>query len=168
MGLLYRIEKMEAFRVVGVVSHTTNENGICMQQIPKLWRELIEKGKDNEVMSLNNQSPLGLIGLNVYNTVADDAKKFDYYIACASDKAVPEGMVEYTVPAATWAVFPCKSKEETSSVEILIVTEWQPTSDYKLVNTGYETGNMSSKAPDLEVYKTDGTAEVWVTVVEKQ
>lgn len=166
MSLTYRIEKMESFRVVGFVIHTTTENGDCMQKVPALWREVIQQGKQIELQSLMNCSPFGLIGMSVYNTVADDAKKFDYYIACASDKPVPEGMEEYIVPAATWAVFPSKS-EEIHAVEVRVVTEWQPNSNYKLVNTGYETGIMSSKAPDLEIHQAGGTAEVWNAVAEK-
>jgi AraC family transcriptional regulator len=162
----FRIEKKDAFRLVGLVTHTTMENNACMTEVPALWGEVINKGKINEITALMNQPPFGIIGVNVYNTDAANPKKFDYYIANSSDKPVPAGMVEYTVPAATWAIFPCKGTE-TASVEVRILTEWQPTSGYELLNSGYETGEMKSGAPDLEVHIDQENAEVWVAVRKK-
>lgn len=166
MSLDFRIEKKDAFRVVGVLAHTTTVNNACMTEVPSLWNEVLNKGRGDEIMALMNRPPLGIIGINVYNTDPTDSKKFDYYIACSTDKPVPDGMVEYTVPAATWAVFPCK-RTETASVEISIVNEWQPTSGYELLNSGYEAGEMDSGAPDLEVYMDMDNAEVWSAVRKK-
>lgn len=67
------------------------------------------------------------------------------------------------MPAATWAVFPCK-RTEIAAVEVRIVSEWQLTSGYEVLNTGYETGEMKSQAPDMEVHGQDEAAEVWVAV----
>lgn len=166
MSLEFRIEKRDAFRVIGVMKHTTNENNAGMTAVPRFWGEVIQQGKNMEIVALMNQQPFGLMGVNVYNTDTADPKKFDYYIACATDKPVPDGMAEYTVPAATWAVFPCK-RTETASVEVRIVTEWQPTSGYELLNSGYDTGEMKSGAPDLEIYDDKDNAEVWIAVREK-
>lgn len=166
MSLEFRIEKMDAFRVVGIVIHTTNENDECRTVVPSLWSEVIQHGKNNEIATLMNQPPFGLIGVNVYNTDLSDPRKFDYYVACATDKPVPKGMVEYTVPATTWAVFPCKTTE-TADVEVRIVNEWQFTSGYEVINVGYDTGEMRSQAPDLEVHGQDGFSEVWAAVRKK-
>lgn len=166
MSLDFRIENKDAFRVVGTLTHTTTENNACMTTIPALWGKIIGKGKSVEIMALMNQPPFGIMGVNVYNTDPADPKKFDYYIASSTDNPVPDGMVEYTVPAATWAVFSCK-RTETASVEVRIVTEWQPTSGYELLNSGYDTGKMKSGAPDLEVYSDENNAEVWVAVRKK-
>lgn len=166
MSLEFRIEKMNAFRVVGVVIHTTIENNNCMTEVPSLWGEVIQGGKLNEIIALSNQAPFGLIGISSYNTDPVNPKRFDYYIASSSDKHVPDGMVEFVVPSATWAVFPCK-RTEIAAVEVRIVNEWQPTSGYEVLNTGYDTGEMKSQAPDLEVHGLDDTAEVWVAVRKK-
>lgn len=163
MSLEFRIEKMNAYRVVGVVVHTTTENDSCVKEVPLLWGEVIQQGRIDEIVALSNQSPFGLIGINSYNTDPVNPKKFDYYIASSTDKPVPKGMVEYMVPAATWAVFPCK-RTEIAAVEVCIVNEWQLTSGYEVLNTGYETGEMKSQAPDLEVHGQDETAEVWAAV----
>lgn len=166
MSMEFRIENKDAFRVVGVVTHTTMENNYCMTEVPALWNEVMNKGKSNEIMALMNQPPFGIMGINVYNTDPSDSKKFDYYIASSTDKPLSDGMAEYTVPAATWAIFPCK-RTETANVEVRIVTEWQPTSNYELLNSGYDTGEMKSGAPDLEVYIDSENAEVWVAVRKK-
>jgi predicted transcriptional regulator YdeE len=166
MGMDFRIENKDAFRVVGVLTHTTTESNACMTTVPALWGEVMNEGKSQEIMELANQSPAGIMGVNVYNTDPNDPRKFDYYIASATDRPAPDNMVEYTVPAATWAVFPCK-RTETASVEVRVVTEWQPTSGYELLNSGYETGEMKSGAPDLEVYTDEENAEVWAAVRKK-
>lgn len=69
---------------------------------------------------------------------------------------------EYTVPAATWAIFPGEGTNQSiQELERRIVTEWLPTS-------GYEYGN----APDIEVYLNpdpqNARYEVWIPVTKKQ
>jgi len=162
----YRIEKLDAFRIVGMVVHTTVENEDGMYAIPAMWNDIFKKGKNHEIFDLMDQHPQELLGVSVYNTDIQDARKFDYYIATASKKPVPEGMNEYIVPAATWAAFPCKL-EDIHKVETDIVTNWHGNSGYNILNAGYETGYMNSKAPDLEVYLEDGTVEVWVAVEKR-
>ena len=68
MSLEFRIEKMNAYRVVGVVVHTTTENDSCVKEVPLLWGEVIQQGRIDEIVALSNQSPFGLIGINSYNT----------------------------------------------------------------------------------------------------
>ncbi len=167
MSLEFRIEQSKEFRVVGVRISTTIENNNCRTEVPALWGEVIQHGKINDIMALSNQKPSGIIGISSYNTDPLDAKKFDYYIAAAADQPVPEGMVEFMVPAATWAIFPCK-RTEIAEIEIRIVSEWQPSSGYELVNSGYATGEMKSQAPDMEVHSLDDTSEVWIAVQKKE
>ncbi len=165
MSLDFRIENKDAFRVIGVVTSTSTENSAAMTDVPALWGKVIQEEKHLEIMELMNQPPFGLMGISVYNIDPTDPRKFDYYIACSSDRHVPGGMAEYTVPAATWAVFPC-DRTEISDVEIRIITEWQQDSGYEVLNSGYETGEMKSQAPDMEIHGQDNNAEVWVAVKE--
>ena len=72
-----------------------------------------------------------------------------------------EGFEEYTVPAATWAVFPGEGTNRSlQELERRILTEWLPSS-------GYEYGS----APDVEVYlnadPNNARYEVWIPVVKK-
>jgi AraC family transcriptional regulator len=73
-------------------------------------------------------------------------------------------MVEYVVPATTWAVFECTGPmpDAIQALQKRIVTEWLPVSGYEYAN-----------APDIEVYyegdqqSKDYKSEVWLPIVKK-
>ncbi|MDL2327398.1 GyrI-like domain-containing protein [Ruminococcaceae bacterium OttesenSCG-928-A11] len=159
----HRIEKMDAFRIVGVKLRSTNENMQGMKDIPDFWGEVMSQSKQMEILPLMDAAPMGLLGVSVYNSDVSDAKVFDYFIAVATTKPTPEGMEEHTVPAATWAVFPCK-KDMMGQVQMDIFTKWMPDSGYRPLNSGYETGEMKSGAPDIELYTQGDDVEIWVPV----
>ncbi len=101
--------------------------------------------------------PMGVLGVSVCN----DKEAWRYYIAVPTSKEKTD-FEEYTVPAATWAVFPGEGTNQSiQELERRIVTEWLPTS-------GYEYGD----APDVEVYLNpdpqNAKYEVWIPVVKKQ
>ncbi len=160
----YRIVKKEAFRIVGPKLSTTMENEACYREIPKFWEEAGQSGRLAKLASMMGKQPLGMLGVSACGEPCSDNIKFDYYIAVSTDQAVPEGMEEFTVPAATWAVFPCIGPMPAAIQEMQkrIAAEWLPSS-------GYEYG----MAPDIEVYcEEDGTredtrSEVWIPVVKK-
>mgnify|MGYP003623287309 CR=1 FL=1 len=158
-----RIEEMDAFRIVGIKRKTTNENMQGMKDIAAFWGDVISQNKQMEILPLMNAEPEGLLGVSVYNTDARDEKIFDYYIACASTKPVPEGMEEYAVAAATWAGFPC-TRETMGRVQMAIFTQWMPSSGYRPLNSGYETGEMQTGAPEMELYTQGEDVEIWVPV----
>lgn len=100
--------------------------------------------------------PTGVLGVSVCN----DEEQWKYYIAVSTSQT-QEGLEEYIVPAATWAIFSGQGTSQSiQELEQRIVTEWLPTS-------GYEYGN----APDVEVYLNpdpqDARYEVWIPVVKK-
>lgn len=151
----YRIEKKNAFRIVGIKQHTTMENGECYHSTPLLWRDLMENGRQNDILALQNEEPVGLLGVSNYSPDFSTSE-FDYYIACASNKPVEDGMSEFIVPASTWAIFTCKEKnaDAVQKLEQRIVMEWLPTSGYQF-----------AKAPDIELYSEE-VWEVWVPVTK--
>lgn len=153
----YRITQLSPFRIVGKRIHTTMENGACYRDTPIMWKTLFENQEQTSIMSLNNKKPKGLLGVSKYSD-SFTTGNFDYYIACASDLPVPEGMHEYMVPKATWAIFSCKDIEADSiqKLENEMVMEWLPTSGYEYAN-----------APDIEVYREDGTAEIWLPIKKR-
>lgn len=165
MKLPFRIEKRDSFRVVGYCIQTTNKGKEGTKAVPAQWKDFQEKGQQAALMPLMNQEPYGLFGISVYNTDPVDSRKFNHYIAVASDQEV-EGLDAYTVPAATWAVFPC-TVETIGKTEAMAITKWLPKSGYKALNAGYLTGRMKSGAPDIEYYREGDSVEVWVAVREK-
>jgi|LSQX01.2.fsa_nt_gb predicted transcriptional regulator YdeE len=67
-------------------------------------------------------------------------KDFDYYIAAPSDMAVPEGLVEYTVPSCTWAIFTCVGPMPTAiqALQKRIISEWLPSSGYEYADAPFQ------------------------------
>lgn len=153
----YRIEEKPAFRIVGmsVPLHKNIEENFAV--IPSKWQEIAENGSLQRLISMMDTPPMGVLGVSTCN----DEEEWRYYIAVSSSQ--PKGdFEEYTVPAATWAVFPGSGTNQSiQELERRIVTEWLPTS-------GYEYGS----APDVEVYLNpdpqNAQYEVWIPVVKKK
>lgn len=157
----YRIEKKESFRIVGVKEQMNTNVEESFKRVPLFWQETAQAGMMPKIVGMMNQSPFGLLGVSTCMNETD----FDYYIAVPSDLPVPTGMVDYQVPAATWAIFECVGPlpQAMQSLQKRIITEWLPTSGYEYAD-----------APDIEVY-TDGDqqsptyqSEIWLPVVKKK
>lgn len=166
MDLPFRIKRMDGFRAVGYLLQTTNKKGEGRKQIPLHWSAFSEEKREKVLLDLASEEPQGLFGITIYNTDDTDPRKFEYLIAVSSDCEVPKGMSIYTVPAGTWAIFPCK-QETIGKTEAQAITKWLPRSKYRPLNKGYLTGRMKTGAPDIEYYGKDGYAEVWIAVEEK-
>lgn len=153
----YRIETKEAFRIVGVSVPLDKDIEKNFAVIPAKWGEIAANGTLQRLTGMMDTQPMGVLGISTCN----DTEPWRYYIAVSSTQAA-DGLEEYTVPAATWAVFPGSGTNQSiQELERRIVTEWLPTS-------GYEYGN----APDVEVYLNPDPAnaqyEVWIPVVKRQ
>lgn len=155
----YKIEKKKPFRIVGVsepLHHKIEKN---FEIVPQMWQKASMDGTVSKLAALMKCEPKAILGVSACG-VEDDWK---YYIAVANNDDSTDGFEEYTVPAATWAVFSGEGAMPTAIQELekRIVTEWLPTS-------GYEYGN----APDIEVYLNadpqNSKFEVWIPVEKKK
>ena len=152
----YRIETREAFRIVGIsvpLSRNLEEN---FEVVPGHWGKAASDGTIQKLAGLMDKAPMGLLGVSACGNEED----WRYFIAVSSSKE-KGAFEEYTVPAATWAIFSGSgTNQSVQELERRIVTEWLPTS-------GYEYGN----APDIEVYLNpdpqNASYEVWIPVVKK-
>ena len=153
----YRIEKKEAFRIVGIscpLDHDLEKN---FAAVPGLWRSAAEQGTLQKLAGMMDSEPMGVLGVSACGTEED----WIYYIAVASTQT-NDALEEYTVPAFTWAVFSGEGTcpQAIQELEQRIVTEWLP-------DSGYEYAN----GPDVERYlNTDmqnSRFEVWIPVVRK-
>ena len=149
----YRIEKRDAFRIVGVSAPLSKDMEENFQQVPQLWGRAASDGTIPRLAGLMDGEPRGLLG------VCDGLESARYYIAVASSAPAGEGLEEYTVPAFTWAVFPGTGEGAPAiqALERRVVTEWLPTSGYEY-----------AEGPDVEVYLDPECTkfEVWIPVVK--
>lgn len=153
----YKIEKKEAFRIVGISSPLEKEIEKNFEIVPAMWGKAATNGILPKLASMMDSMPKGLLGVSSCNELED----WRYYIAVASNGPICDDLEEYMVPASTWAIFEGEGTNQSiQALEKRIVTEWLPTS-------GYEYGN----APDIEVYinpdPQNAKYEVWIPVMKK-
>lgn len=153
----YRIEKRDAFRIVGLSVPVEREMEKNFTALPQMWARVASDGTLQRIAGLMNGQPMGILGVSC----CGNEEQWRYYIAAASTQPAGE-FEEYTVPAATWAVFSGRGTHlSIQELERRIFTEWLPAS-------GYEYGS----APDVEVYlnpdPADAKYEVWVPVVKRK
>ncbi|WP_342757840.1 AraC family transcriptional regulator [Kineothrix sedimenti] len=154
----YRIEKKDAFKIIGVSKPLHQDIEENFEIVPQMWQEAAVNGTIPMLASFMNIQPMGILGVSACN----ELKQWKYYIAAASTLPAPEDFEEYTVPAATWAIFSGEGQFlSIQELEKRIVTEWLPSS-------GYEYGN----APDIEVYLSpdpeNAKYEIWIPVIRKE
>ena len=114
----YRIEKKEAFTVVGYKKQFNSDTSY--QEIPHWWDEMLS----------GQPAVMGQFGV----CIDSDGKLFDYLIADLYQpwQAVPEGCVTHVIPAGKWAIFPCTlgTLQDTNT---RIWRDWLPAcTEYKL------------------------------------
>lgn len=152
----YRIETKEAIRIVGVSVPLQKDIEKNFAVIPSKWEEISMNGTLQKLLGMMDTPPMGVLGVSTCN----DTEPWRYYIAVSTSKE-KDDLEEYTVPAATWAIFSgTGTNQSIQELERRVVTEWLPTS-------GYEYGD----APDIEVYLNpdpqNAQYEVWIPVVKK-
>ncbi|MDD3920578.1 MAG: AraC family transcriptional regulator [Eubacteriales bacterium] len=156
----YRIEKRDAFRVVGAklpLSNNTEEN---FADVPAFWQKTVGEGLIEKLCPLmDGTGPQGILGV----CSCMQGKDYAYYICVASNRPAPASLAEYTVPAATWAIFTSVGANPNAiqSLQKQIVSEWLPSSGYEYAD-----------APDVEVYfegdqsAADYKCEAWLPVTK--
>lgn len=152
----YRIEKRGPFRVVGVSTAIDKDMEKNFDKIPLFWGQAAADGVIEKLAGMMDAQPMGILGV----CACTGEEEWRYWIAAASTRQ-DAALEEFTVPAATWAVFPGSGTNQSiQELERRVLTEWLPSS-------GYEYGN----APDIEVYLNadpqNSKYEVWIPVVKK-
>lgn len=152
----FRIEELPAFRIVGVSAPLEREIEKNFNCVPQLWQRAAMDGTVERLAKMMDTPPMGLLGVSACN----DTEQWRYFVAVSSTQPAGE-LEEYTVPVATWAVFPGEGTNRSiQELERRIITQWLP-------GSGYEYAD----APDVEVYLNadpdNAKFEVWIPVVKK-
>ncbi|MBQ8597105.1 MAG: AraC family transcriptional regulator [Lachnospiraceae bacterium] len=156
----YKIVKKEEFTVVGMSKSFGYEN--AKVEVSQFWQQFYAAG--------NGRYVCGMFGVNIDEKMGQDS--FEYLIADMYNPVmdVPEGFVTKTIPAFTWAVFPCKGAlpEALQDVNKKIFAEWLPAlKDYEFA-AGYciemyeEPGKYPKGTRDENYY-----SEIWIPVKKK-
>lgn len=157
----YRIEKKEAFRVVGLSCPMSKDLEQNFLNIPQTWDKAAESGLLEKLPTMMNTEMDGVLGVCA---CGEDESQWKYYISVATTQPADD-LEEYMIPAATWAIFPGNTgagsrAKAIQDLEQRIVTEWLPTSGYS-----YASG------PDIEVYldanESNMNFEIWIPVNKK-
>ncbi len=156
----YKIVKKEAFIVLATSREFSYKN--AKEDIPLYWEEHYAEG--------NGKYICGMYGISIDPLMGNDS--FLYLIADVYNPSVDivEGLEVKTIPAFTWAVFPCKGAlmQSLQTVNSKIFSEWLPQQrDYEIA-AGYsvEMYDDASKYPN-------GTAdhnyysEIWIPIKRK-
>lgn len=153
----YRIVKKEAFTVLGAAREFGYED--AKQTVPAFWQEHYASGKGKYVC--------GMFGINIDPQMGN--KNFEYLIADPYNPSVdiPDGFCVRTIPAFTWAVFPCRGAlpHALQDVNVKIFSEWLPALQ------GYEfAAGYCVEMYDAPDQYPEGTAdenyysEIWIPV----
>ena len=156
----YRITKKEAFTVLAASKEFRYEN--AKRDIPLYWEEHYTSGRGKYVC--------GMFGINIDPQMGNE--RFEYLIADIYNPSVdiPEGYVVKTIPAFTWAVFPCKGaiSQTMQNVNAKIFSEWLPALQDSEFAAGYcvEMYDAPDKYPN-GTEDEDYYAEIWIPIKKK-
>lgn len=153
----YRMEKKEAFTVIANGKVFPYEG--AKELVPQFWQQHYKEGRGKTVM--------GTYGINIDEKMGQDT--FEYLIADPYDPAgeVPEGFVVRTIPAFTWAVFPCRGAmpDALQDVNKKIFSEWLPSLKEYEFAAGYcveyydDSAKYAGGTMDENYY-----CEIWIPV----
>ncbi len=156
----YKIIDKDAFTVMGLSKTFKYESATV--DVPKLWKEYFNSGKDRVVC--------GLYGINM--DLEMGGNEFNYMIAdnYIPTLEVPEGFITRVIPKHTWAVFPCVGPSAKTIQEIneKIFTEWLPNNKNYEIAEGYniEMYEDPTKYPN-GVEDENYYGEIWIPVKKK-
>lgn len=156
----HTIISKESFQVVGLRKNYSLEKDENLAEIPKLWNQVNQDGTCDRLLSLNNGSIKGVLGVCVDHI---NQREIDYWIA-VNHEGHSTSFETITIPASTWAVFQVKGEMPKAIQQTWkqIFSEWFPTSGYRHAGTA-----------ELEVYPEDGSnrsdfySEIWIPVIKE-
>lgn len=163
----YRIEKIEAFRVVAKVKSFSTDDTINKVKIPDFWSTCFADGSIRNLQQFTKGNPSitgdGILG--ICDSSLNNSEHFNYAIGVeTNENEVPNGYTIIDIPSATWAVFKCIGFMPKSIQDMWkrIYSEFFPQSDYE-----------PTQGIDFEYYtqgdnsKDNYISEIWLPVNKK-
>ncbi len=128
----YKIEKKEAFRIIGIKERYKVNIEKNFKSVPSQWFKALMTGKIKKLLSLNEDVDKTILGVSVFQ----DEDTFDYYIATKSTLELPKNFCEYVIPEGEYAVFECVGAvpKALQDLQRNIIKDWLPSSGYEYAN----------------------------------
>lgn len=154
-SLNYKIIDKEGFNIIGTSCSLSKDLSENFKNIPNQWYQAQANGTLEQLLCLNDQLPLGLLGVSIHHD-----NDWRYFIAVSSNQN-NHNFDSYQINKATWAIFSGRGTNKTlQELERQVITQWLPSS-------GYEYANI----PDIEVYikadPNDTIYEYWLPIIKK-
>lgn len=152
----YRIEKKDAFQVLGIAKEFYVET--AYQEIPKFWDEICR-----DYLGKKDAPILGMYG------ICDDRNGKDSFRYIIGDdytgNTIPKGFEVVDIPSYTWAVFPCVGSMPVALQELntKIFSEWLPNNKEYEIADGINI-EMYTKG---DIKSLDYKSEIWIPVKPK-
>lgn len=159
----YKIVEKEAFTILEKVELHTVENAQNAKSIPAFWERAHRDGTIHTLQETTSD-PSAIFGICYANAPENPTFAYAIGATCHETARIPEGFRKNTIPARTWAVFPCRGSmpETVQNMWHRIVSEFFPASGYQPTMEfeieAYTQGDMGS--PDYQ-------SEIWVPVVKE-
>ncbi|GGD72598.1 AraC family transcriptional regulator [Paenibacillus nasutitermitis] len=160
---IYRIEKKEAFTIVGIKERIPlvykGENPAITEMLTKITGDVYSKLK-----SLANVEPLGgySASFNISERENEEKAELDHLIGVATTKKDLLGLASLDVAASAWAIFTVLGNP-TNIQEVWgrIYAEWFPSSNYQVVE------GPEILFTDRDTKSPDNKSEIWIPVENK-
>lgn len=158
----YRIEKKEAFNIVGIMKRVPiifeGEN----PEITAMWKSLSMDDIDR-LKKISNVEPQGMIqaSTNFSEGRMEEKGELDQYIGVATTEECPKSFSKLELPALTWAIFESTGPFPSTMQGTWgrIYAEWFPSSIYQIAE-GPEILSIKTKDLTSQSVKT----EIWIPV----
>lgn len=154
----YRLEKLDAFQVVGVKERVNMKE--AFQIVPQLWGRAREQGTFETLWNVRREGhPIrGILGVCADGDFGRN-EAFDYVLSIVSDQDPPDGMAKLAFPESTWVVF------EVGGNPMEMQKAWQQFYADWLPSSAYDPAYL----PAIECYlpPEENKNELWVPVVSK-
>lgn len=154
----YKIVERDCFQVVGMKKEFSLKNEEFLSDVPKMWNEFNDAGKEDWLLNFNNGELKAILGVCVDKKNSDD-KTMDYWIATEHVGDTSDEILSMEIPDSKWGVFEVHGAmpDAMQNTWRQIFSEWFPSHSYE-----------HAGKPELEVYyegepyKEDYYSEIWI------
>ncbi len=144
-----KLTQKESFKVIGIVTRTTNENMQAAQDIPLLWKRFMEENIASKIPNKVDDTVYAIYT----NYESDYTKAYDMVLGCKVNEynEIPEGMVVLEIPASNYSTFLAKGKLQANIVYEKWLEIWN-TDLHRKYTADFEVyGEKSNNPEEAEV-----------------